>query len=54
MPFNILPIVFSLIYLGLALWVVWLVISALTRIAKGVEEMAQALRRMESKEPKSS
>jgi hypothetical protein len=33
---------------------VWLVVSALRRIGKGVEEIAETLRRMESKGPQSS
>jgi hypothetical protein len=44
---NFVPIAFVFVF-------VWLVVSALRRIGKGVEEIAETLRRMESKGPQSS
>ena len=45
--FGILP----LLYLALIVYIVWQVVSALNQISRGVEDIAQTLRRMESKEP---
>ena len=40
----------SAVHIAVLLVIVWLVLSALDRIGKGVEEIAQALRRLEAKD----
>ncbi len=42
---------FALLYLAIVVFIVWQVISALNGIRRGVDDIAQTLRRMESKEP---
>jgi len=54
---NILGFVWILIYLAPVIFIVYILVrvtSALNRISRGVEDIAQTLRRMESKEPQSS
>ncbi|HUB33538.1 MAG TPA: hypothetical protein VMA31_10935 [Bryobacteraceae bacterium] len=46
--FATIGVLFSLIYVALLVLVIYLVITALNRIATGVEDVAQTLRRMES------
>ncbi len=42
---------FSVIYVCLFVFIVWLVITTLRRIAAGVEDIAQTLRRIEANGP---
>jgi hypothetical protein len=49
MILNYLPLLVPLLYLALILLIVWYVISALHRISRGVEDIAQTLRRLESR-----
>ena len=42
---------FFLTYIGLIVLIVWLVVSSLVRISRGVQDIAQILRRMEEKGP---
>ena len=46
---EIASIFFQLLYLGAIVFVIWLVVTAINRIAKGVEDIAETLRRIESK-----
>jgi hypothetical protein len=46
--------IFFLLYVALIVFIVWQVISALNRISRGVQDIAQTLRRMESRGPQSS
>lgn len=48
-PASLLALVIPLIYLFLLVLIVWQVLSALNRITKGVEAIAETLRRIESK-----
>jgi hypothetical protein len=43
-----------LFYVGTIVLIVWKVISSLNRIGRGVQDIAQTLRRMESKETQSN
>lgn len=52
----LVPMVFFFYYLlvlAVIVFIVWQVISALRRISKGVEDIAETLRRIETKEPPS-
>jgi len=40
---------FFLLYFGAFVFVIWLVVTALNRIGRGVEDIAETLRRIESK-----
>ena len=51
---SYLEFIFPLLWLALMVFILWQVISQLNRIRKSVEEIAQTLRRIESKEPRSS
>jgi hypothetical protein len=51
---SYLELIFPLLWLALMVFILWQVISQLNRIRKSVEEIAQTLRRIESKEPRSS
>jgi len=42
---------FTLCYLAVLAYIVWQIISALNRISRGVEDIAQVLHRMESIQP---
>jgi ABC-type sulfate transport system permease component len=46
--------IIALSYIALIVLVVWTVVSALNRIARGVEDIAYTLRSTESKKPQSS
>jgi hypothetical protein len=46
---SIAGIFFFLLYLGAFVFVIWLVVTALNRIGKGVEDISETLRRIESK-----
>lgn len=53
-PASLLALIIPLIYLFLLVLIVWQVLSALNRITKGVEAIAETLRRIESKGPPAS
>ena len=50
MAFGAAGFFVSAVYIAVFVVVVWLVLAALNRIGRGVEEIAQALRRIEAKD----
>jgi ABC-type sulfate transport system permease component len=47
---TLIGLLYSLFFIGLILFVVWQVVTALNRISKSVEDIALTLRRMEIRE----